>query len=89
MKSKIILSAILSAIILSLTLSLSSCWSGESHEDVGKHAMVLLPNGELIEGEIERFSGWEEGAYEITIDGVTYHVHSSRVAIVESEDSKK
>jgi hypothetical protein len=73
---------ILLAIVLAAALGSSSCATGTNNVDVGKHAIVSLPNGEVIEGEIESLTRWTSSMNEITIDGITYCVHPLCIAVV-------
>lgn len=79
---------ILLTLVIVLAFGLSSCM-GDNSMDVGKHGIVSLPNGKVVEGEIEALSRWSASTCDITIDGVTYSVHPLCVAVVgESEDTE-
>ena len=45
-------------------------------------AMVVLPNGDVVVGEIEALYRRSESNYEVVIDGETYCVHSTDFAII-------
>ena len=46
-------------------------------------AIIRLPNGEIIEGQVESWADFEDGdQLQIKIDGVTYLVHSQNVALI-------
>ena len=46
-------------------------------------AIISLPNGELIEGEIESWTDFEDGdQIQVVIDGKTYLVHSSQIVMI-------
>ena len=45
-------------------------------------AILSLPNGELIEGEIESWTDYEGDQLQVKIDGVVYLVHSSDVVLI-------
>lgn len=72
--------------ILCLCLGLSGCGTGESNVDVGSHGMLRLPDGTVIQGEIEALTRWSQSVYEVTIDGVTYHIHLAAFAVIHAED---
>ena len=71
-------------------MSLALCGCGENSVDVGEYAIISLPNGEVVEGEVESLIRWTASNTEITIDGITYYVHPLNVAIIEkNENSQK
>ena len=46
-------------------------------------AIISLPNGEVIEGEVDSWLDFEDGdQIQVKIDGVTYLVHSSNIALI-------
>ena len=47
-----------------------------------ERAMIVLPNGEVVEGEIEKWVSWESGAVEVFIDGKSYCVHPVNVVLI-------
>ena len=79
---------ILLTLLLVSTLALSSCGSDEVKPEVREYIMFTLPNGELIEAEPESYTRWSNSCMEITIEGVTYSVHPSRVAIISKREGK-
>ena len=48
-----------------------------------KTAIVSLPNGKVVEGDVESWRDFEDGdQIQVKIDGVTYLVHASNVALI-------
>lgn len=48
--------------------------------------ILTLPNGEIIEGDVEHWCDYEDGdQIQVKIDGVTYLVHSSNVVLIAEE----
>lgn len=48
--------------------------------------ILTLPNGEIIEGDIERWCDYDDGdQIQVKIDGVTYLVHSSNVVLIAED----
>ncbi len=48
-----------------------------------KYAIVSLPNGEIIEGEVDSWRDYEDGdQIQVTIDGVTYLVHATDAVLM-------
>lgn len=46
-------------------------------------AVISLPNGEIIEGEVQSWIDYEDGdQIQVKIDGKTYLVHSSNIALI-------
>ena len=83
----IIIAAILIAVLLIAGIALlTNAISGENSIDVGSTAQFVLPNGTLVEGEVEALSRWSESNYEIRVDGVTYCIHPARLVLMEAND---
>ena len=48
-----------------------------------EYAIISLPNGEIVEGKVTSWTDFEDGdQLQIKIDGKTYLVHSSNVALI-------
>ena len=46
-------------------------------------AIVSLPNGDVIEGEVTSWTDFEDGdQIQVRIDGKTYLVHSSNIVLI-------
>lgn len=46
-------------------------------------AIIYLPNGEVIEGEVESWTDYADGdQIQVKIDDVTYLVHSSNIVLI-------
>lgn len=46
-------------------------------------AIVYLPNGKIIEGEVESWTDYADGdQIQVKIDDVTYLVHSSNIVLI-------
>lgn len=46
-------------------------------------AIISLPNGEVITGKVQSWKDYEDGdQIQVKIDGTTYLVHSSNVALI-------
>lgn len=47
------------------------------------YAVVELPNGEIVEGPVTSWTDYEDGdQIQVKIDGATYLVHSSDIALI-------
>lgn len=47
------------------------------------YAIIELPNGEVVEGKVDSWTDYEDGdQLQIVINGDTYLVHSSNVALM-------
>lgn len=50
-------------------------------------AIISLPNGEVIDGEIQSWKDYDDGdQIQVKINGKTYLVHSSNIALIAGED---
>lgn len=46
-------------------------------------AIISLPNGEFVEGEVDNWRDYEDGdSIQVKIDGVTYLTHISNVVLI-------
>lgn len=49
-------------------------------------AVVSLPNGEIVEGNVDSWFDFEDGdQIQVKIDGTTYLVHSSDVVLIKDK----
>lgn len=46
------------------------------------YAIIELPNGEVVEGEIDSWNDYDGEQLQIVIDGVTYLTHSENVVMI-------
>lgn len=89
MKKKIITTAILAATTLAICLFTSGCTGcgNKTFFDTTytfEYAMITLPNGEVVEGEVKEWSDYEDGdQVQIKLkNGNTYLVHSEDCALM-------
>lgn len=48
-----------------------------------ERAILVLPNGEVIEGKVTSWTDFEDGdQIQVKIDGKTYLVHSSNIVLI-------
>lgn len=48
-----------------------------------ERAILVLPNGEVIEGRVSSWTDFEDGdQIQVKIDGKTYLVHSSNIVLI-------
>lgn len=49
-------------------------------------AIISLPNGDVVEGEVDSWLDFEDGdQIQVKINGTTYLVHSSDVALIKDK----
>lgn len=81
MKKKIV------ALLLGLTLTISTL-TGCSNKDVWDtvytfdYAIIELPNGEVIEGEVQSWYDYEGEQLQVKINGVTYLTSSAKCILI-------
>ena len=81
MKKKFII-----AVLIASCLTLGGCGNKDLFDTVYNYdyAIIQLPNGEIIEGKVEKWIDYEDGdQLQITIDGVIYLVHSNNVSLMK------
>ena len=48
-----------------------------------ERAIILLPNGEVVEGRVSSWTDFEDGdQIQVRIEGKTYLVHSTNIALI-------
>lgn len=71
--------------LLMLTTVLVGCGNRQLLDTTYKfdRAIISLPNGEIIEGEIDSWIDYEDGdQIQVKINGTTYLVHSSDIVLI-------
>ena len=84
MKKKILAVMLTSLMILGLP----GCGNKDMFDTVYTfdRAIIELPNGEVVEGRIDRWTDYEDGdQIQITIDGTIYLVHSSKCVLINDK----
>lgn len=46
-------------------------------------AIINLPNGEIVEGEVDNWNDYEGDQIQVKIDGKTYLVHSEDIVLIK------
>ena len=75
------------AVTLALMLSLCGCGNYGMFDITYKfdYAIISLPNGEIVEGEVEKWYDYEDGdQIQVVIDGKTYLVHSEDIVLIKN-----
>lgn len=84
MKKKVLAVMLTSLMILGLT----GCGNKDIFDTVYtfNRAIIELPNGEVIEGKVNRWSDYEDGdQIQVTINGTIYLVHSSKCVLISDK----
>ena len=69
-------------------LLMSGCWNKQlfDFDYTFTRAMIRLPDGSVVDGAVESWRDFEDGdQLQIKIDGVTYLVHSTNVALINDK----
>jgi hypothetical protein len=79
-------------VVLLMVTTLSGCSESDFNKQIidltygFDKAVISLPNGEIIEGKIDRWTDFEDGdQIQVTVDGVIYLVHSSNVVLIKEK----
>lgn len=73
------------ALILIAVLILTACGNYQNVDTVWHfdYAVISLPNGATVEGAVESWKDFENSdQIQVKIDGITYLVHSSDIALM-------
>lgn len=82
---KILTVALLVLLMVVTSLAVVSCGNKDVFDTVYSYerAIVTLPDGTIIEGEVENWRDYPDGdQIQVKIDGKTYLVHSSNVVLI-------
>lgn len=74
------------AAALALMFSLCGCGNYGVFDTTYEYdyAIISLPNGEIVEGEIEKWWDYEDGdQIQVKIDGKLYLVHSEDIVLIK------
>lgn len=78
----------LTAVILALILILCLCSCNAQLIDTTysyEKAIISLPNGEVIEGDVNSWKDYEDSdQIQVNINGIQYYTHSSNVVLISS-----
>ena len=75
------------AVTLAMIFSLCGCGNYGMFDTTYKfdYAIISLPNGEIVEGEVEKWWDYEDGdQIQVVIDGKTYLVHSEDIVLIKN-----
>ena len=77
--------ALVLAMLVLIAINLMSCGNYQMFDTTYnfKEAMVRLPDGTIVKGEVESWLDFENcDAVQLVIDGVTYYTHLQNVAFI-------
>lgn len=57
-------------------------WDGIQRYD---RAIIQLPNGEIVDGEVQSWNDYESDQIQVKVDGVWYLVHSSDIVLMVND----
>lgn len=72
-------------IVLCITVTATGCGNRQLIDVTYSFdtAIIALPNGEIVEGTVSSWKDYEDGdQIQVVIDGKTYLVHSSNIALI-------
>lgn len=75
-------------IVLLMAITLSGCGNKQIFDTTYtfNKAIISLPNGDIVEGEVEMWTDYDDGdQIQVKIDGVTYLVHSSDIVLIREK----
>ena len=72
-------------LVTALVLSFTAC-NKQIVDTVYKYdrAIIYLPDGTVVDGKVQSWTDFEDGdQIQVKVDGVTYLVHSSDIALIK------
>ena len=72
-------------LVVALCVSLVACGNRQLLDTTYTydHAIISLPNGEVVDGKIQSWRDYEDGdQIQVVVDGKTYLVHSSNIVLI-------
>ncbi len=74
-------------LLLILTCLFTGCGNQDMWDTVYTYdyAYILLPNGEVVEGEVDKWSDYEGDQLQITIEGNVYLTDTTRAVLIQYE----
>ena len=75
------------AILLAAVVTLSGCGNYDMWDTTYRfhRAIISLPNGEIVDGKVDRWVDFESDAVQVVIDGTTYLTHYSNVVLINEK----
>lgn len=87
MKKVILIALLLISILMMTGCSLGNRQIGLDFKQSFDEAIIILHNGEMIEGKIDNWRDFEESdVVQVTIEGVTYLTHYSNVILMRYDN---
>lgn len=71
-------------VMLAMIAALSGCGNKQVFDTTYNfnRAILSLPDGEIVSGEVQSWNDYEGDQIQVKIDGITYLVHSSNIALI-------
>lgn len=83
MKKVILIALLLISVLMMTGCSLGNRQTGFDLKQSFDEAIIILHNGEMIEGKIDSWRDFDESdVVQVTIEGVTYLTHYSNVILI-------
>lgn len=82
MKKRIVALLLLAVV---MCVSITACGNKQIFDTtyIFNKAIIELPNGEVVEGEVQSWTDYEDGdQIQVKIKGTTYLVHSSEIVLI-------
>lgn len=87
MKKVILIALLLISILMMTGCSLGNRQIGLDFKQSFDEAIIILHNGEMIEGKIDNWRDFEESdVVQVTIEGITYLTHYSNVILMRYDN---
>ncbi len=85
MRKKIAIIAVIILVLAICVFALASCnYQFFDTKYNFTHAILKLPNGDIVEGKVDSWRDYEDGdQIQVKIKGITYLVHSTNVVLMD------
>ena len=76
---------LLAGLVMGLALLMSGCGNYDHFDTVYtyNYAIMELPDGRIIEGDVEQWRDYEGDVLQVKMDGIVYYVHTENIVLMQ------
>lgn len=75
----------LAGLVMGLALLMSGCGNKDMFDTVYtyNYAIMELPDGRIIEGDVEQWRDYEGDVLQVKMDGTVYYIHAENIVLMQ------